>query len=85
MAAEQNILVEYIQSLLPQLSFSFEIMKNEMPKKERSFITVTKIRYNVTTCCQLDNAFILTFHGHELSHTTSTVLLQLLNSNFRQR
>jgi hypothetical protein len=33
MAAEQNILVEYIQSLLRQLSFSFEIMKNETPKK----------------------------------------------------
>jgi hypothetical protein len=32
MAAEQNILVEYIQSLLRQLSFSFEIMKNEKPK-----------------------------------------------------
>jgi len=33
MAVEQNIPVGYIQSLLRQLSFSFETMKNEMPKK----------------------------------------------------
>lgn len=41
-AAEKNILVEYIQSLLPQLSFSFEIMKNEMPKKKGLLLRLQK-------------------------------------------
>jgi len=83
MAVEQNILVEYIQILVRQFSFSFEIMKNEMPKKVICYGYNNPAQRNDMLLAGL--CIILIFHSHEMSHATSSVLLHLLNSNFRQR